>query len=192
MLDLFRLGWHTCEAMKVPGNIFLIGSMGAGKSTIGRQLAELLSKDFYDSDQEIERRTGASIALIFEIEGEVGFRKRETAVLDDLTRLDNVVLATGGGIVLSEENRILLRKRGIVVYLAADIDTLTQRTRRDRNRPLLQKSDRRQKLEELMKQREPLYRREADLVMTTSRRSPAAVARKIAAALHSLNVDEDA
>lgn len=172
--------------MKVPRNIFLIGPMGAGKSTIGRHLAELLHKDFHDCDQEIEKRTGASIALIFEIEGEAGFRKRESAVLNELTRLDNVVLATGGGVIVSEENRALLRKRGIVVYLAADIDTLTQRTRRSRNRPLLRSGDRRHKLEELMGERESLYRREADLVVTTNRRSPIAVARKIAAVLNSL------
>ncbi len=178
--------------MKVPGNIFLIGPMGAGKSTIGRHLAELLNKDFHDSDQEIERRTGVSITLIFDIEGEAGFRKREAAILDELTRLDNIVLATGGGVVLAEENRARLRRRGVVVYLAADIDTLVQRTRHDRNRPLLQSGDRRQRLHEVVQEREPLYRQEADLVVTTSRRSPPAVARKIAAALDSLDVDENA
>ncbi len=192
MLDLLPLCWHTCETMKIPRNIFLIGAMGAGKSTIGRHLAELLHKDFRDCDQEIEKRTGVSIALIFEIEGESGFRKRETAVLNELTCLDNIVLATGGGVVLSEENRAVLRKRGVVVYLAADIDTLTQRTRRDRNRPLLRHGDRRQKLEELLKQREPLYRSEADVIIKTNRRSPLAVARKIAAALNSLDADQNA
>lgn len=177
--------------MRVPGNIFLIGPMGAGKSTIGRHLAELLGKTFHDSDQEIEKRTGANIALIFEIEGEAGFRKRETAVLDDLTRRQNVVLATGGGVILSEENRVMLRTRGIVVYLDADLDTLTVRTRRARDRPLLHTSDRRQKLEQIMKEREPLYRREADLIVTTSRRSALAVARKVAASLCTLKSDED-
>lgn len=191
-LDLSPLCWHTCRAMKVSGNIFLIGPMGAGKSTVGRHLAQLLDKDFHDSDQEIEKRTGASVALIFDIEGESGFRRRETAVLDELTRGDNVVLATGGGVILSEENRGLLRTRGTVVYLDADLDTLTQRTHRDRKRPLLQTSDRREKLAELMKQREPFYQSEADLVVTTDRRSPAAVARKIAATLKSLNADENA
>jgi shikimate kinase len=177
--------------MRVAGNVFLIGPMGAGKSTIGRQLAALLGKEFLDADQEIERRTGASIALIFEIEGELGFRRRETAMLDELTRRDNVVLATGGGAILTEENRTMLRTRGTVVYLDADLDTLAQRTRRDRSRPLLQTTDRREKLKEIMQQREPLYRQEADLIIPTSRRSPTAVARKIATALQT-HVHEDA
>ncbi len=177
--------------MTVSGNIFLIGPMGAGKSTIGRHLAKLLSKRFCDSDQEIEKRTGASIALVFEIEGEAGFRKRETAVLDDLTRASGVVVATGGGSILSQENRQMLRTRGIVVYLDADIDTLTQRTRRSRDRPLLRDGDRREKLEEIMKSREPLYRSEADVIIKTSQCSPVAVARKIAAKLHSLDHDEN-
>lgn len=178
--------------MTIPGNIFLIGPMGAGKSTIGRQLAELLDKKFYDADHEIEERTGASIAWIFDIEGEPGFRKRETAVLQELTRRDNIVLATGGGVVLSEENRTMLRTRGTVVYLAADVDTLSQRTRRDRARPLLKGHDRRQRIEEIMQQREPLYRDTADLIIATSRRSPVSVARKVIAALQSLPAHEDA
>ncbi|MFQ5761135.1 MAG: shikimate kinase AroK [Acidiferrobacterales bacterium] len=177
--------------MKVSGNIFLIGPMGAGKSTVGRHLAQLLGKEFHDADQEIEKRTGASVALIFDIEGEQGFRKRETAILDELTRGDNMVLATGGGAILSEENRGLLRSRGTVVYLDADLDTLTRRTHRDRKRPLLQTSDRREKLAEIMKQRESLYRSEADVVVTTDRGSPVAVARKVATTLQSLNLDED-
>jgi|LKGT01.1.fsa_nt_gi shikimate kinase len=190
-LDLLSLCWHICRAMKVPGNIFLIGPMGAGKSTVGRHLAQLLDKEFHDADQEIEKRTGASVALIFDIEGEHGFRKRETAILDELTRRDNMVLATGGGVILSEENRGLLRSRGTVVYLDADVDTLTRRTHRDRKRPLLQTSDRREKLAEIMKERESLYRSEADVVVTTDRRSPVAVAHKVATTLQSLNLDED-
>jgi shikimate kinase len=162
--------------------------MGAGKSTVGRHLAQLLGKEFHDADQEIEKRTGASVALIFDIEGEQGFRKRETAILDELTRGDNMVLATGGGAILSEENRGLLRSRGTVVYLDADLDTLTRRTHRDRKRPLLQTSE---KLAEIMKQRESLYRSEADVVVTTDRGSPVAVARKVATTLQSLNLDED-
>ncbi|MFQ5993527.1 MAG: shikimate kinase AroK [Acidiferrobacterales bacterium] len=177
--------------MQVRGNIFLIGPMGAGKSTIGRHLAELLGKTFHDADQEIETRTGASIALIFEIEGEDGFRKREAAVLEELTRQQNVVLATGGGAILSEANRAMLRNRGVVVYLDADIDTLVQRTRRDRNRPLLQNRDRRGRLVEIMSEREPLYRSEADVIVKTSRRSAGAVARKIVSQLHSLKADEN-
>lgn len=176
--------------MKASRNIFLIGPMGAGKSTVGRHLAQLLDKEFHDSDQEIEERTGASVALIFDIEGEQGFRKRETAILDELTRLDNMVLATGGGAILSKENRHLLRSRGTVVYLDADLDTLMRRTHRDRKRPLLQTSDRRQKLEKIMQQRESLYRSEADVVVTTDGRSPVAVARKVATSLQSMNSDE--
>ncbi len=180
--------------MQVPGNVFLIGPMGAGKSTIGRHLAELLGKEFVDADHELERRTGASIALIFEIEGESGFRKRESALLDELTQRNNIVLATGGGAILAEENRTLLRERGTVVYLDADIDTLTARTRRDRSRPLLHASgaEPRARLAQILSEREPLYRQQADVIMPTSRRSPATVARKIAAALQSLHVHEDA
>lgn len=178
--------------MSIPGNVFLIGPMGSGKSTIGRQLAELLDKEFYDADHEIEQRTGASIAWIFDIEGEPGFRKRETAVLEELTRRDNIVLATGGGVILSTENRAMLRSRGTVVYLAADIDTLSHRTRRDRARPLLQSHDRRQRIEEIMREREPLYKATADLIIATSRRSPVSVARKIVTALQSLPAHEDA
>ncbi len=177
--------------MKVSGNIFLIGPMGAGKSTIGRHLARLLAKRFCDSDQEIEQRTGASIALIFDIEGEAGFRKRETAVLDELTRASDVVVATGGGAILLQANRQMLRARGVVVYLDADLDTLVQRTRRDRDRPLLRDGDRRETLEELMKKRAPLYRREADVIVKTSHRSPSTVARTIAAELRALDRDEN-
>lgn len=162
-----------------PQNIFLIGPMGAGKSTIGRHLAELLKMEFLDSDHEIERLTGVSVALIFEIEGEPGFRKREAAVIDDLTRRQNIVLATGGGAVLLEANRQALRSRGAVVYLQANITTLTQRTRRDRQRPLLRTADPRKKFEELMKVRDPIYRREADLVIKTDHRAPLTVAREI-------------
>src|SRR3990167_1933783 len=143
-LDLFSRYWHI-RTMTVPGeaapraaNVFLIGPMGAGKSTIGHYLAELLHKEFLDADHEIEARTGASIPLIFEIEGEAGFRRRESSVLDDLTRKSNLVLATGGGAILSDDNRRALRTRGVVVYMHAPLETLLQRTRRDRHRPLLQ------------------------------------------------------
>ncbi len=165
--------------MKIPGRIFLIGPMGVGKSTIGRHLAEILQKNFLDADQELEKRTGANISLIFEIEGEDGFRKRERDLIAELSAKENLVLATGGGAVLNEENRKRLRGRGYVVYLHADIDTLVKRTHRDRKRPLLQNVDKRQKLEELMKEREPLYRQEADLVVTTDERPASAVAKEI-------------
>ncbi|MDH3309396.1 MAG: shikimate kinase AroK [Gammaproteobacteria bacterium] len=177
--------------MSRPDNLFLIGPMGAGKSTIGRHLAELLNKDFRDSDSEIEKRTGAGIPLIFEIEGETGFRARESSILDDLTRLSNTVLATGGGAVLSEDNRKILRERGVVVYLHAPLETLLQRTRRDRHRPLLQTTDRRRTLEDILKAREPVYRQAADMVIETSHRSPVSVAREIARKLESLLKNEN-
>ncbi|MHB8622513.1 MAG: shikimate kinase AroK [Sulfuricaulis sp.] len=173
-------------------NVFLIGPMGAGKSTIGRHLAELLGKEFQDSDQEIEKRTGASIPLIFEIEGEAGFRSRESSVLDDLTRKTNLVLATGGGIILSQDNQRTLHDRGLVVYLHAPLETLLQRTRRDRHRPLLRTTDRRRTLEDILKTREPIYRQTADVVIETAHRSPVSVAREIARKLEAMQNDENA
>ncbi len=165
--------------MAIPDNVFLIGPMGAGKSTIGRHLAELLGKQFFDSDHELEKRTGASIPLIFEIEGESGFRSRESAMLDELSSRHDVVLATGGGAVLDPVNRQRLRERGTVVYLQADVETLVQRTRRDRNRPLLQNVDRRHKLTELMDLRDPIYRETAHIIVHTDQRPPKSVARDI-------------
>jgi shikimate kinase len=166
-------------AMDIPHNIYLVGPMGAGKSTIGRHLAELSGKKFRDADQEIENRTGASIPLIFEIEGEAGFRTREAAMLEELTSTRDTVLATGGGAVLSEDNRRILSENGFVVYLHANIDILHERTRRDRNRPLLNDGDRRQKLEEIMTVRDPLYREVADLVIETDKRPAKTVAKNI-------------
>ncbi len=157
--------------------------MGVGKTTIGRHLAELFALDFLDADHEIERRTGAQIPLIFEIEGEAGFRKREAQVIDELTQRNNIVLATGGGAVLLPENREHLRHRGHVVYLQADIDTLYERTRRDRHRPLLRTEDPRARLRELLRERDPLYREIAEVIATTDRRSPTQVARFIATQL---------
>ena len=151
--------------------IFLVGLMGAGKSTIGKQLAKVLHKDFVDSDREIEAHTGATIPLIFELEGEEGFRRRESEMIDKLTQQADTVLATGGGAVLKEENRKYLRERGFVVYLHATVEQLLERTRMDRNRPLLQTEDPRAKLEELTKQRDPLYREVADIVVDTGKAS---------------------
>ncbi len=153
--------------------------MGAGKSTIGRQLSNALKREFKDSDHEIVARTGASIPLIFEIEGEEGFRKREAAMIDELTQLEGIVLATGGGAVLREENRNHLSERGVVIYLYASVEQLFERTSRDRNRPLLQTENPRQKLEELMEQRDPLYREVADMVVHTDDRSIRSVVKEI-------------
>ncbi len=153
------------------GNIFLVGMMGAGKTTVGRLLAKHLHKTFHDSDHEIERRTGVNIPLIFEIEGEAGFRARETAVIDDLAKLDDIVLATGGGAVLSPHNRETLSRDGAVVYLRATPDDLWARTRHDKSRPLLQTPDPHAKLRELFQQRDPLYRAIADIVIDTGKQS---------------------
>ena len=141
--------------------------MGAGKSTIGRQLSKQLGLPFHDSDHEIEARTGVDIPLIFELEGEAGFRKRECVVIDDLTRLPGIVLATGGGAILDPANREHLNSRGQVIYLHASINQQLKRTRMDRNRPLLQTKDPLARLEELMATRDPLYREIASLVIDT-------------------------
>ena len=153
--------------MNTPGSIFLTGPMGAGKSTIGRQLAKQLSMPFHDSDQEIERRTGVDIPLIFELEGEAGFRKRESEVIDELTRLPDIVLATGGGAILDPKNREWLGSRGKVIYLHTSVKQQLARTSRDRNRPLLQTPDPQATLEELLAIRDPLYRALAELVIET-------------------------
>lgn len=160
-------------------NIFLVGPMGAGKTTVGRQLAASLGLAFEDSDHEIQRRTGVDIPTIFSFEGEAGFRDRETQVLDELTQRDNLVLATGGGVVLRPENRGRLMARGTVVYLVCSPRQQYARTARDRNRPLLQTPDPLQRLTELMEQRDPLYREVADLVISTERRGAMAVSREI-------------
>lgn len=154
----------------ISGNIFLVGPMGSGKSTIGRQLAKRLHRRFYDSDREIEKRTGVSISWIFEREGEAGFREREQKTIEELTALDGIVMATGGGAVLSEANRQYL-KRGKVVYLAASAEQLYRRTARDTSRPLLQVDNRRQQIKQLMAQRDPLYREVADIVLQTGDQS---------------------
>lgn len=153
--------------MNMPGSLFLTGPMGAGKSTIGRQLASQLGLSFHDSDHEIEDRTGVDIPLIFELEGEAGFRKREVAVIDELTQLPGIVLATGGGAILDPLNREHLKSRGRVIYLHASVNQQLKRTRKDRNRPLLQTADPRAKLEELMAVRDPLYRETAGLIIET-------------------------
>jgi len=157
--------------MKNPNRIFLVGPMGAGKTTLGRSLARALNISFVDSDQEIEHRTGADIPWIFDIEGEEGFRLRETEAIDSLTQYEGIVLATGGGAVVKEENREFLRTRGVVVYLFASLEHLFQRTAKDRNRPLLQTEDPKAKLKSLMEVRDPLYRDVADIVVDTGGQS---------------------
>jgi shikimate kinase len=153
------------------GNIVLVGMMGSGKTTMGRSLARHLDKTFIDSDEEIQKRTGVTIPHIFDIEGEGGFRQRETAAISDLVGRENMVLATGGGAVLSEQNRALLQQNGIVIYLKAGVHDLWQRTRHDRNRPLLQTGDPRAKLTELYQQRDPLYQQVADIVIYSGKQS---------------------
>jgi shikimate kinase len=149
------------------GSFFLVGPMGAGKSTIGRQLARTLNLEFIDSDRDIEARTGVDIPLIFELEGEEGFRKREQEMIDNLTRRPGIVLATGGGAVLSSINRQHLASRGKVIYLRTSVEQQLRRTARDRNRPLLQTENPEETLQELMKIRDPLYREVADWTIET-------------------------
>ncbi|MDZ7842052.1 MAG: shikimate kinase AroK [Gammaproteobacteria bacterium] len=160
-------------------NVYLIGPMAVGKTTIGKQLARRLQLEFVDSDQEIEKRTGASISLIFDIEGESGFRDREEQMIAELTTMEGIVLATGGGVVLREANRKALRKNGMVIYLRASIDSQLERTRSSRHRPLLETGDRRAALESLMDTRDPLYRQEADIIIDTDNLSAGRAARQI-------------
>lgn len=143
--------------------------MGAGKTTIGRQIARLLNFDFFDSDREIQERTGVAIPLIFELEGEEGFRRREIDIISDLAKKTNIVLATGGGAVLKEENRQTLKQAGTIVYLCAGIDDLLERTSKDKNRPLLQTDDPRKKLQSILTEREPIYRELADIILETNK-----------------------
>jgi shikimate kinase len=168
--------------MKRPVNLFIVGPMGAGKSTIGRQLAKMLKMDFIDTDQEIEERTGADIAWIFDVEGEEGFRARECQILDELTSRHNIVLATGGGIVLDPKNRNLLAGRGTVVYLNTSVEQQLERTARDKRRPLLRQSELEEKRDELLRLRairEPLYQEIAEVTVDTNDRSVRAVAKDI-------------
>ena len=160
-------------------NIFLIGPMGAGKSTIGRTLAKELKLDFYDSDEVIEQRAGADVAWIFDIEGEDGFRKREQKVIEELTQLNNIVLATGGGVIMSPENRNALAARGTVIYLKTSLQQQYERTKRDTKRPLLQTADLESRLKELRTEREPFYDELADISFETDKLTVKAVANNI-------------
>ncbi|XID75988.1 shikimate kinase AroK [Alkanindiges sp. WGS2144] len=160
-------------------NIYLVGPMGAGKTTVGRHLADLLGRPFMDSDHEIEAKTGASIPWIFEKEGEEGFRQREENIIDQLTRQSGIVLATGGGAITRLKNREALQQRGVVVYLYTPVEMQLARTYRDRNRPLLQVANPEAKLKELLATRDPLYRQTAHHVVPTSDGSARDLAQKI-------------
>jgi shikimate kinase len=166
--------------------LILIGMMGAGKTTVGKELARRRGVRFADCDHEIVARTGVSVPTIFEIEGEAGFRRRETQMMDELTRESDIVIATGGGVVTTPENRDLMRERGIVIYLNVPPQVLFERTRHDRNRPLLQVENPRQRIEELYLVRDPLYREVADVIVEGGRGNPGAMVRMIENALQKL------
>jgi len=162
--------------------IVLVGPMGAGKTTIGRQIAKSLGRNFFDSDKEIEKRTGATIPLIFELESESGFRIRETAMIKELVAKEDIVLATGGGAVLNKKNRNYMTQHGLVVYLCAPVEQLIRRTAKDKNRPLLQTSNPKKTIQDLLKTRDPLYREVADIVFETNGLS----VRQVVTRLHKL------
>ena len=165
------------------GNIFLIGMMGAGKTTVGRALAARMRRRFVDTDKLLVERTGVPVAMVFEIEGEEGFRKRESSILDEVSREGGLVIATGGGAVLAAQNRELMRARGTVVYLRARLESLWQRTRHDTSRPLLATPDPRGTLAALLQAREPLYLETAHLVVDTGSQSAATLVARLMAAL---------
>ena len=153
--------------------------MGAGKTTIGKLLSEIMHLPFLDSDQEIIKRTGADISWIFDVEGESGFRKRESDVINDLTCREGIIMATGGGAVKTPANRVFLKERGTVVYLKTSVSKQYERTRFDHKRPLLQNSDPRSVLEKLLSEREPLYLEVADIVVSTDENDPRSLAPRI-------------
>ena len=160
-------------------NVFIVGPMGAGKTTVGKLLAQELGLEFRDSDHEIELRAGTNISWIFDIEGEDGFRTREAKIIDDMTQESGIVLATGGGAVLDEQSRRHMSARGTVVYLRAPLELQLERTKFDRDRPLLQVEDREAKLKELMEERDPVYLEVADLVIDTDQKSSKKIVKEI-------------
>ncbi|WP_086479542.1 shikimate kinase AroK [Oceanospirillum sanctuarii] len=173
--------------MQYNHNIVLVGPMGAGKSTIGRLLATELSLPFFDSDREIEARSGANIPWIFDVEGEEGFRRRETQTIIELLQEEGpIVLATGGGAIMRPENRTAISQSSTVIYLHTTIEQQLQRTSKDKNRPLLQNDNPKAVLENLFELRDPLYREAADLIVKTDRQSPKSVVRLITKKLHNL------
>lgn len=165
--------------MTKKNNIFLIGPMGAGKSSVGKYLAQQLKKDFYDSDEEIENRTGVDIGWIFDVEGETGFRQRETEVIDEVTKLSNIVFATGGGSILAPENQAFLAERGTIIYLRVSLDLQPLRTINELRRPLLRGSNRQEVLEQLYEERRPLYEKLAEFSVTTDNRTVHSVTEEI-------------
>lgn len=172
-------GQNTAAREHIPGNIFLVGMMGAGKTSVGKLLARRLGKVFIDCDHEIERATGVKVAVIFEIESEAGFRAREAKALAELAQRTDIVLATGGGAVLSADNRKLLAEHGLVVYLCATPAHLWSRTRHDKNRPLLRTADPLTRLEQLYVERDPLYREVADVIIDTGSQSLGSLAHRL-------------
>jgi len=179
---------------KLVQNVFLIGPMGSGKTTIGKQLAKLLKFDFYDCDHELEQQTGASVSLIFDLEGETGFRIRESRLLEQLTAQKGVLISTGGGVICKEDNRKLLRSRGLVVYLKTSIESQLRRLNQDKSRPLLQTEDRVQRLLDLARVRNPLYDSTADLVFSSREQSVFGTAKELFSAIQQkvdpLNADD--
>jgi len=167
----------------VRGNVFLVGMMGAGKTTLGKALAQRMGHEFIDTDRILVERTGVPVATIFEIEGEDGFRRRESSVLAEIAQRDGCVVATGGGIVLAEENRRVMRESGTVVYLRARLESLWERTRHDTTRPLLSTPDPRGTLASLFEQREPLYREAAHVVVDTGSQSSSTLVNRVLSAL---------
>lgn len=174
------------------GNVFLVGMMGAGKTTLGRSLAQRLGREFIDTDKVLVERTGVPVATIFEIEGEDGFRRREAAVIAELAQGDDRVIATGGGAILAPENRQVMRANGTVVYLRARLEHLWERTRHDATRPLLATPDPRATLAMLLEQREPLYHEAAHLVVDTGSQSASRLVSRVAAALRGHPAGADA
>lgn len=170
----YNSGMNTVasHAFKRPsGNVFLVGMMGAGKTTVGKLLAKQLDKTFIDCDEELQQRTGVTVSHIFDVEGEAGFRKRESALILELVEMDNIVLATGGGAVLAPANREALARNGVVVYLKGSVHDLWHRTRHDKGRPLLQTADPLGRLKELFRQRDPLYAEVADIIVQSGKQS---------------------
>ena len=168
-------------------NIILIGPMGAGKSSVGKRLAKHLNRKFYDCDKVLEERTGVAITTIFELEGESGFRERETKILDELTSLENIVIATGGGVILLDKNLHLLTQNSVIIYLKASVTSQIKRTKHDKKRPLLQTKDRHATLQDLAKIRNPIYTKLANIIVDTDKQSISSSIEQIKSQLNTLS-----